>query len=324
MVRTIQDMMALWSKNRYRILGISSLIALVVMLLTFFSEGTYITDSKIFPLSFNKASESPLDAIKSQFGITDKTDYSVIYNINELIKSKTLSADIAAKKCANKKYKNYAQWLIAVHNENLPIYKKKIKIEPYDSAKEVYAGADLLRNATEIKKEETEFTSIVVQTYNKDLSIQLHEAILNSLSEYYIQVSTEKPRSDLQKIGMLKDSLKNAMDLLDRAMAGVQDNNQYSVRFSTGIPQAKLVRAREEVEQLYTNTAATYHNARFKLLSESPIFQILDAPGEPVTYKKPSWFKFGSISLILALLLSSFWVWRNIIVRIIIDELRKP
>lgn len=324
MVHTIQDMMAAWSKNKYRIVGVASMVALIVMVLTFFAEGTYITDSKIFPLSFNKSSESPLDAIKSQFGLTDKTDYSVIYNINELVKSKTLSADIAAKKSPNKKYKNFAQWLIDDHNQHLPFYKKKIKIKPYDSAREVYAGADLLRNATEIKKEETEFTSIVVQSFNKELSIQLHQAILNSLSEYYIQVSTEKPRSDLAKIGQLKDSLKNAMDLLDRALAGMQDGNQFSVRFSTGIPQAKLIRAREEVEQLYTNTAATYHNARFKLLSESPIFQILDAPGEPVTFKQPSWFKYGSISLIIALVLCSFWVWRNIFLRIVVDELRKP
>lgn len=324
MVHIIQDMVSRWSVNKYRIIGISSLVALAVTILTFMAEGTYITDSKIFPLSFNNASQSPLDAIKSQFGFTDKTDYSVIYNINELVKSKTLSSNIAAKKCNHKTYKNFAQWLIADHNAHLPFYKKKLNIVPYDSAKEVFAGADLLRMATEIKKEETEFTSIVVQTYNKDLSIKLHEAILSALSDYYIEVSTEKPRSDLEKIGHLKDSLKNAMDQIDRALAGVQDENQFSVRYSTAIPQAKLIRAREEVEQLYTNTAATYHNARFKLLSESPIFQVLDTPGEPVTYKTPSWFKYGTISFIAVLFLASFWVWRNIIFRILINELKKP
>jgi hypothetical protein len=248
----------------------------------------------------------------------------VIYNINELVKSKTLSAEIVAKPCKNKKYKNFAQWIIADHNAHLPFYKKKIRIKPYDSAKEIFAGADLMRGLTDIKKEETEFTSIVVQTYDKDLSIQLHQTILNSLSEYYIQVSTEKPRSDLNKIGQLKDSLKNAMDALESAIAGYQDANRYSVRYATGIPQSKLLRMSEEVEQLYTNTAVTYHNARFKLLSESPIFQILDAPGEPVTYKKPSWFKFGSISFVAMMFLASFWVWRKIFIGMLIDELKRP
>ncbi|MGI9191098.1 MAG: hypothetical protein ACR2IL_03185 [Chitinophagaceae bacterium] len=323
MVDIIQTMIAQWKSNRYKILGLSALVALIVTLLTYFSDGVYITDSKIFPLSFNKASESPLDAIKSQFGIADKTDYSVIYNINELVKSKTLSAEIAAKPCRHKTHKNFAQWLIADRNAHIPFYKKNIKIEPYDSAREVYAGADLLRTATEIKKEETEFTSIVVQSFDKDLSIQLHETILSALSEYYIQVSTEKPRSDLAKIGQLKDSLKNAMDQLERAIAGYQDANNYAVRYATGIPQSQLQRTREEVVQLYTNTAATYHNARFKLLSESPIFQILDAPGEPVTYKTPSWFKFGSISFVAFLIVSSFWVWRNILFRLLINELKR-
>lgn len=323
MVEIIQLMIAQWQRNKYRLLGLSALVALVVTLFTYFAEGVYITDSKIFPLSFNKASESPLDAIKSQFGISDKTDYSVIYNINELVKSKTLSAEIVAKPCKHKTHKNFAQWLIADRNAHIPFYKKKIKIEPYDSAREVYAGADLLRTATEIKKEETEFTSMVVQSFDKDLSIQLHETILSTLSEYYIQVSTEKPRSDLAKIGQLKDSLKNAMDQLERAIAGYQDANNYTVRYATGIPQSQLQRVREEVVQLYTNTAATYHNARFKLLSESPIFQILDAPGEPVTYKTPSWFKFGSISFVACLILSSFWVWRNILFRLLINELKR-
>lgn len=46
-----------------------------------------------------------MDAIKSQFGISDKTDYDKIYNVNELVNSRTISRKIVASKTNNKNIK---------------------------------------------------------------------------------------------------------------------------------------------------------------------------------------------------------------------------
>lgn len=319
------DMVQLLKKRKLLILSLSLLISIFVAILVHSMDTKIETYSKIFPLSFNKSSNSPLDAIKAQFGISDKTDYSVIYNVKELVTSKTLSTSIVAAAPSKKsKFKNLAEWLIHDYNEHVPFYKKKIKLRPKDTNTIIYTGASLLLKATDIMVEKSEFTKVTTSTYDKDLSKEINMAILTEISDYYIQVATEKPRTDLNKIQVIRDSLKVELGAIESAIAGFQDANQLSVKYATGIPQAKLMRNRAEIEQLYATTATAFQNARFKLLSESPIFQILDYPGEPFNYVTPSWKKMSIIAFIGAAFLISLFLLRKLFLNMIVDELKKP
>lgn len=321
----ISQIIALIKTRLLLILSISIISSTIVSLYFVNQDIKIETYSKIFPLSFNKASSSPIDAIKSQFGIIDKTDYSVIYNIKELVNSKTLSTRIVKEAPIKKnKYKNLAEWLIDDYNSHLSLFDKKIKIVKKDSNITILKGAALLLKATDVNVEKTEFTTITTSTFDKDLSKEINLAILSELSNYYIQVATEKPRTDLNKIKIIRDSLRDELGIIERDIAGYQDANQLSVKYSTGIPQAKLMRDRAEIEQIYATTVTVYQNARFKLLSESPIFQILDYPGEPFNYVEKPWKKFGIIAFLVLSFILSLFVCRKIFLQIIKDELSKP
>jgi hypothetical protein len=311
-------------KHIFLILITSSALAAVVAFYVSTIDVKIDTYSKIFPLSFNKSSSSPIDAIKAQFGISDKTDYSVIYNIKELVNSKTLSTRIAnAAPSKKNKHKTIAHWLIDDYNKHCKFYQGKIKIKPNDTNSIKYKGASLLKGCTEVLVEKTEFTKITSTTHDKDLSKEINMAVLAEISDYYIQVATEKPRTDLNKIKVIRDSLKLELGAIESAIAGFQDANQLSVKYSTGIPQAKLLRDRAEIEQLYATTATAYQNARFKLLSESPIFQILDYPGEPFNYTKPSWLKMGVFSFLGFMFLMTVFVCRKLFIKLLKEELIK-
>lgn len=306
-------------------IAISAVISALIAVFVAQQDAKIETYSKIFPLSFSKSSSSPIDAIKAQFGIADKTDYSVIYNIKELVNSKTISTRIVQSSPSKKsKHRTIAEWLIKDYNEHVPFYKKKIKIKPKDSTSVIFTGASLLLSNTEVMVEKSEFTKIITKTYDKELSKEINLAILSEISEFYIQVATEKPRTDLNKIQFIRDSLKLELGAIESAIAGFQDANQLSVKYSTGIPQAKLMRDRAEIEQLYATTATAFQNARFKLLSESPIFQILDYPGEPYNYVQSSWKVIGLISFMGLFMFISLFFCRDIFVNLIIHELSKP
>lgn len=321
----IWEILSLVKKRFWLIVAISGVVSAIISLYVANLDTKIETYSKIFPLSFNKSSSSPIDAIKAQFGITDKTDYSVIYNIKELVNSKTLSTRIVKESPIKKnKYKNLAEWIIDDHNAHLNLLDKRIKIPRKDTNDVIYAGASLLLKSTEVNVEKTEFTKITTTTFDKDLSKEINLAILSEISNYYIQVATEKPRTDLNKIKFIRDSLKEELGAIESAIAGFQDANQLSVKYSTGIPQAKLIRDRAEIEQLYATTATAYQNARFKLLSESPIFQILDYPGEPYNYLQSSWKKMAVISFLGFFFILSLFFCRKIFFQIIKDELSKP
>lgn len=303
------------------------LFSLIVAIITFFIvrtiKPTYSTFCKIFPLSINKSGgSSPLDAIKSQFGISDKTDYDKIYNVTELVTSKTISANIVSSGTQNKKYKQLADWILYDYNSNLPIWKKKLKWNDKDSNEKIIIAAGLFLAGTTITTDvKSGFTKIVTKFHDKKLAKEAGECILESLSSYYILLATEKPRSDLVKIRIMRDSLKQELYAVERAIAGFQDSNQLSVKYSVNIPQAKLLRTRTEIEQLYAVTVSAYQNARFKLLSESPIFQILDAPGEPYLFEKTSATKLALISFVLAFIFSILIAIRKVFYQLILREI---
>jgi hypothetical protein len=118
-------------------------------------------------------------------------------------------------------------WLIDDYNAQQIWSKDKIKA-PKDSLSRIIIASELLVNNTNINVDKTDFTSINVNTTEEELSIRLNECILQSLSDFYISTKTAKARTDLEKIGFMKDSLKNSLDMIERALAGMTDENLWN------------------------------------------------------------------------------------------------
>ncbi|MEZ5047902.1 MAG: hypothetical protein R2831_13035 [Chitinophagaceae bacterium] len=312
-------------KNIWYILIISIIAFIITFILIGNIKGKYSTYSKIFPLSFNSSSNSAgaIEMLKAQFGISDKTDYEKIYNVKILVNSKTISDKIVSAKPNNSKYNHFYDWLLDDYNKNLTFYKKKLDFPKTDSIERNYAARNILLANTDVTSDENNFTSITTKFYDKDLTKQINDEILEQLSSYYLAISTEKPNSEILTLKRIKDSLKGELQGLEVNIANVQDKNILSTKYSTALPQARLSRSRGEVEQLYITTSTAYQNAKFKLLSQSPIFQVLDFPGAPFAFDKPSKFKFAIIAFVFAFFL--FWIFfnRKIFLRMIIDELSK-
>ena len=313
----------IWSNLLWILLG-SVVIAGISALLTRSIKGEYGAYSKIFPLSINQSSggNSPLDAIRAQFGISDKTDYDKIYNVKELVGSRTISTIIARSKPTHSSFKTMSEWLIDDYNKNLPFWKKKIIINPADTNELHYVGSSLVVSNTEVVNDpKTNFTTITTHSHQPELTQEMNEKTLVELSNFYIKLVTEKPRTDLDKIKIMRDSLQHELYASERSIAGFIDSNQLSVKTSTQLPQYKLQRMQREIEELYTITATSFQNAKFKLLSESPIFQVLDKAGPPYDFTRPSWFRMGMLAFILSFLFLSIWVCRLVLWRIILQEL---
>jgi uncharacterized protein involved in exopolysaccharide biosynthesis len=320
----IQQLIRNTLKYKYLIVFLALIPAISIGIYTKSEKGKYLTYAKIFPLSFNSTpGGGTFASIKAQLGISDKTDYDKIYNLTELITSKTISLQVVKFGCSNKKYKNIAAWLIDDYNRNLKMFAKKIQPDLKDTNDFYFAAADVLLENTEVIVEKTDFTKIVTGFHDKELSKEVNEAILKNLSSFYIKLATEKPSSEVKKLEVIRDSLKDELNALEKAIAGFQDSNQLSVKYSSGIPQAKLLRTRAEVEQLYVTAVTAYQNASFKLLSESPIFQVLDFPGAPYEFKKSSWAKIALIVFFAFIIFFMSMFNPKIILSIIKEELAK-
>lgn len=284
----------------------------------------YETYSKIFPLSINSTTGSgSLEALKAQFGMSEKSDLDKIYNVTELVNSKNVSLKVVLQPSPNKKYKRIADWIIDEYNTKLPMFGKKMNVTPKDSVDYYFTARDIMLGQISVASEKTEFYTITTSAYSKELAQVLNEAILNQLSVLYIHMTTEKPRSDLNKIKFMRDSLNDELTNIERRIAGYRDANQMAAKMSVQVPQRQLERQRTEIEEMYANTATAYQNARFKLLSESPIFQILDKPGEPFQTKIEPAKKNAAIHAILAFFLLCFVFSSGVWMKMIKAELSK-
>ncbi len=283
-----------------------------------------IAYTKIFPLSINSTkSSSPIDDIKAQFGMGGKSDNEA-FDLTELSASKKLSYKILNSQPKNKKYAHYYDWLIDEYNKyETNFFNKKICLPKKDSLAHLIAAKGLYQKNLEIIKGENKYFTLNFKSTNKDLAKEISEEILIVLSEFYIDFTTEKPKQDLLKIKEIKDSLKAELYTVERAMAGFSDANTFSSTAISQLPRAKLERMHQEIEAIYSITTTTYQNARFKLLSESPIFQILDYPGEPYGYEKESWLKLGIIVFAISFILLSLFFCRKIFGNILLEELKK-
>lgn len=305
------------------------LFALILSIATYFiiktDKGYYSCYSKIFPLGANKSMVGgPLDAIKSQFGISDKTDVDKIFNVSELLTSRTIARKIIQTNSQNPKFKKLSDWILYDYNSNLPIWEKKIVPDKKDTNSVLYISTTLLHSAVTISTDaKTSFTKITARFHDKDLAKIVSDEILLSLSEYYISFVTAKPRLDLISIGLMRDSLKKELYGLERNIAGFQDSNQFSNKASVFVPQQKAFRNKAELEQLYAVTVTAYQNARFKLLSESPIFQVLDYPSAPFLFEELPFKKITAISFFLFCIIFIIIVNRKVIWRYVVQDIQQ-
>jgi len=282
----------------------------------------YSAYAKIFPLSVNdsRGGTSPIDMIQAQFGIQKSgTD---MYDIEELIKSKRLSFKILNSPSPNKKYKKFADWIIAENNEHMPFFYDSYEMSS-DTADNLIFARNLILGKISVSEAESGYTTISVKSYDKELSKEITEEAINTLSEFYIQFVTEKPRTDLYRISKMRDSLNSELNAVSKAIAGIQDQSAFAVKSYVGLPRIKLERKQQEITAVYSTTVQALQNAKFKLLSESPIFQILDYPGEPYDSIKTDWKKFALVGFLLSFVLLNLWFCRKVFFNIIIEELKK-
>lgn len=287
----------------------------------------YVASSKIFPLSATSAqgTSSPLDAIKSQFGIatTSPTD---VYDILELSRSKKLAYKVVnAAPTSNKKYAKIYNWIADERNKNLSYFESPIVLsnKKEDSLKNLIFGRGSILPAIEVIKGENGYTTLNTRSTDPLLARELNEKILTALSNFYVEFVTEKARQDITQIQFMRDSLYVELLNIDKGIASTTDQSAYATSATVALPAQKLGRRKVEVEALYGTTVTALQNARFKLLSQSPIFQILDNPDEPYITDPNPWKTYTVVSFIFFTILLCFWFSRKLIFNLIIEELKK-
>jgi hypothetical protein len=294
----------------------SMLLAIIMAYTTNKVPILYVSYSKIFPLAADGG--GGLSTLSAQLGL-EAQGGGQYYNISELVNSRNLSRKIVRYPSNSTKQKFFPDWIIedfSNRNKN-----KESKIKKLSEEEKVINAAQILTSSVKIVTEKTGFTAIKVETADPELSLRLNECVLTGLSDFYISTKTEKARADLDKIGTLRDSLKKELNAIELSLLNFGERNKYLVSETAKLPAIQLQLLKEEVAAYYRSATESYQNAKFMLVNQSPIFQVLDKPQTPVTIIAPNWKKSALIGAVIGLFIGLFIALRKVIGKIIMAEL---
>lgn len=277
----------------------------------------YISHSDFAVKGTEGSSTSSLASLASSFGIgiTTGTEFT-----NELflgiLQSRTLVKGALLEKRTiriNKKSEPREDYLANFYIEMYPKWAKKKKIK---NAKITHGSIDSLTRyedsvLTVIYDEliendiTTEFSDdlgmnqMEVSSLNHDFSFYLADFLATAGSDYYINAQVKNEKLTVELMEDKTDSLRQLLETKENQLAQVQDNSNYTVKFSGYLSQNRLIREIGLITTEYSTTYAQLQLAAFDLQNKTPLVDIVDEPKYATIKEKEQTTFYSIIGLIL-------------------------
>lgn len=136
--------------------------------------------------------------------------------------------------------------------------------------------------------EDSGFFTLVTQSINHDLSIDLTNSLFRSLSKYYTENKTLKYK-DINEINTTKtDSLRKDLAAIQFKLANFKDSNLELIYSKSRLKEKQLRTELEVTRVLYAEARKQLQISEYTLRQIKPIFQVIDHPAESLKRIKPS------------------------------------
>lgn len=112
------------------------------------------------------------------------------------------------------------------------------------------------------------------------------EQLVRNVSEYYVEIKTQKSRSNVNLLQNRLDSVKTALNEEMYGAAISQDQNQNLARVQASIPMAKKKMNVEILMTMYGELLKNLELAKLLLLKDEPLVQVIDTPVLPLRFEK--------------------------------------
>ncbi|MCH8903674.1 MAG: hypothetical protein IIA45_07155 [Bacteroidetes bacterium] len=161
--------------------------------------------------------------------------------------------------------------------------------------------------------------SVTVLSIDEEFSKYLTDFMIDAVTEYYVSHATQRGRETVNVLEAREDSVKSALAVAEIVWARWKDQSHGLVFDQAKVQEVKLRRNMEVLSTMYKEIVKNLEVARFNLLNETPIVQIIDSPKFPLPLLQMGYIKMLVIAIFLGGVLSSGVV---IVRRIVLDALK--
>ncbi|UAY52578.1 GumC domain-containing protein [Ferruginibacter albus] len=316
------------SRFKALIITISIVAAALFFIVAKFKTIQYTSKATLFPLNNSSENGGP-NSLSGLLGLgttTQNFNVDASVNIIELTKSRNVRESAALIKLSGKwNNKTVAELLIEEANKHaFPLIGEKIKM-PTDSASLAMTGGQLLEPSLDARLNKNGVLELNFTSTNEELVKPVSEAIISTISQFYINLKIEKATLDYKFTLVKIDSLQHALDSLDGRIIGMHnstlftpvDKIQYSLP-KDNIEEEKLRTTREQDIAINNREEAVW-----RLQKITPIVAVLDKPNPPYQVKKASSLVYAIGAFIVAALLTIILLLWELLKQLIKAEISK-
>ncbi len=303
-------------------------ILMVLSIIVFFITKSYystkpvffISKSKLFPISANSSTNSS-PFLREMSGMQGSEDNRAYYNLEELIKSRTIREVVASKIIQLKGKDQYIyEQAIKDYNTN-PENRTNKKVGP-DLEQNIIEGGQALKQVLSIKTLESGFVELSCSSYDEDFAVVLGNEVIDILSEFYVKFNEQPLNSSYYQVARMKDSLEYELNKYETALARYLDENKFIVNQEQSLTERRLIRKLNSIETSLASVSTSYYNAKSKVQDNKPIIKVLDRPRKPLSKEENKYKYYPLAFAILTFIVAFFLSHTDVFVRYLREALQ--
>jgi uncharacterized protein involved in exopolysaccharide biosynthesis len=263
----------------------------------------YTAKATVFPLTATNETSSASSALTTLLGGSDAPksfSQEASINIVELAQSRNTREAVALRRLPEFGNKTIAELLIDSYNKTKFFYTPAMQT-PSDPAALAALGGDLLNQNFIAKTAKSGILEVYYSNTNPQIISPVTYAMIEKISQFYIDLKTRKAKKDYDFTLRKIDSLQQVLNTYDRRAVALANTTLFVPRdkIEYSIPKENLINAKERVMRQRDGSANNREEALWRLQKATPIIDILDKPVPPFARQKPSSMLYGFLGFML-------------------------
>lgn len=163
----------------------------------------------------------------------------------------------------------------------------------------------LIKKGLDIQvSDESGIVSLGVNSIDEEFSIEFAHSLVHALKTNYVEKSIERQKNTYESLNYRVDSIKNLMEETEANYARLVDSKLNVIKAEGKLKEGQLMREIKILNVIYSEGIKNLEIARFNLLDETPVIQVIDQPTLPLKNTQ----KGLVVSSVLNMFLSGFLV----------------
>jgi len=178
---------------------------------------------------------------------------------------------------------------------------------------------EILENNLVTEASQNGIISIKCNTVSEKFSKEFTEELISALSSFYVSKTIERQRSTKRLVQEYADSINTELSSAEYQLAQWKDKNFRTTKSKGYLEELRLLRKVENLALMYSESLKNLELAKFDLLNNTPVLQVIDRPTYPLSLKKPNRLLYLLITAFLTLAFTSILI---TVMKIIRDALK--